>query len=639
MKKTLLLFIGILFAIINLTAQVGIGTTSPDASAILEINSTDAGLLIPKMTESQRDLISSPATGLLIFQNDNASGFYYYNGSVWTSFASDIDWTVSGNDMYSANTGNVGIGTTSPSTKLHIEGASTTTTILDDGFEDNTLPPFTTSGDRTWQTTSNAPEVNTGTYAARTRTSLADSESSTLEYSATLASNGTVSFAVTTSTESGFDELTFYINGVFQTVWSGTTPYTTVSYPLTSGTHTLTWTYEKDFSFDDGLDRVAIDDVLIESTTGGSVIRIVDGSQSSGYVLTSDANGNANWSDPSGAIDDGDWTVTGSNMVNANSGYVGVGVSTPTKPFHAEGTEEGNSIIYAENFGTTVKETYGMHGVTNSVDDIGSAGVFGESVTFGDHEIGVKGDYAFWGAALAGIGWATDEADMPTTGSGFGETNDMGVYGGVNYPTGIGVYALNQDITATGFGSYVDGNFAVVTGTKSGSVPTKYGNQLVYSMESPEIWFEDFGQATLVNGTIHIVFDELFNDAVLIDAQHPMHVFLQEQGDCNGLFFIPDADGKGFTVKEKQQGNSNITFSYRITAKRRFFQDHRFGVDPLQPFENNLASSKYVKPRTNDVNEMKALINKARQEKQTKKEISSTNLKSKSSKTKLKKKK
>ena len=635
MKKTLLLFIGILFTIINLTAQVGIGTTNPDTSAILELNSTDAGLLIPKMTEAQRDLISSPATGLLIFQTDNTSGFYYYTGSAWTSFGNDIDWTVTGNDMYSANTGNVGIGTTVPSTKLHLEGASSSSTILDDGFEDNTLPPFTTSGSQTWQTTNNAPEVNTGTYAARTRASLLDSQSSTLQYAATLTSNGTLSFAVTTSTELSWDELTFYIDGVSQTVWSGTTPYTTVSYPLTAGAHTLTWTYQKDSSLDGGLDRVAIDDVLIVSSTGSSVLRIVDGTQASGYVLASDANGNASWADPSGTITDGDWTVTGANMVNANSGNVGVGVVTPTSKFHAEGTEAGNSIIYAENFGTTTKDTYGVHGVTNSVNDIGSSGVFGESVTFGDHEIGVKGDYAFWGAAMAGIAWATDEGDMPTTGSAFGETNDMGVYGGVSYPTGIGVYGLNQN--GTGYAGYFDGNLTMVNGVKNASIPTTKGNQLLYSMESPEIWFEDFGQASLINGIIHINLDEMFQETVFIDNEHPMHVFLQEQGDCNGLFFIPDSDGKGFTVKEKQNGSSNITFSYRITAKRRFFQDHRFGIDPLQPFENNLAKSKYVQPRTKDINEMRSIISKARQEKNAEKGSSSINNKTNSTITKVKK--
>ena len=64
-------------------AQVGIGTTTPDASSALDITSTTKGLLIPRMTETQRDAISSPATGLMIYQTDGTVGFYYYNGSSW----------------------------------------------------------------------------------------------------------------------------------------------------------------------------------------------------------------------------------------------------------------------------------------------------------------------------------------------------------------------------------------------------------------------------------------------------------------------------------------------------------------------------------------------------------------------------
>ena len=62
-------------------AQVGIGTVNPDASAALDITSTTAGLLIPRMTENQRVGISSPARGLMVYQTDLTSGFYYYNGS------------------------------------------------------------------------------------------------------------------------------------------------------------------------------------------------------------------------------------------------------------------------------------------------------------------------------------------------------------------------------------------------------------------------------------------------------------------------------------------------------------------------------------------------------------------------------
>ena len=68
-------------------AQVGIGTTTPDASSALDITSTTKGLLIPRMTETQRDAISSPATGLMIYQTDGTVGFYYYNGSSWAEVA------------------------------------------------------------------------------------------------------------------------------------------------------------------------------------------------------------------------------------------------------------------------------------------------------------------------------------------------------------------------------------------------------------------------------------------------------------------------------------------------------------------------------------------------------------------------
>ena len=68
-------------------AQVGINTETPDASAALDITSTTGGLLVPRMTETQRDAISSPATGLMIYQTDGTVGFYYYNGSSWSEVA------------------------------------------------------------------------------------------------------------------------------------------------------------------------------------------------------------------------------------------------------------------------------------------------------------------------------------------------------------------------------------------------------------------------------------------------------------------------------------------------------------------------------------------------------------------------
>ncbi len=79
----------------NTTGKVGIGTNSPNASAILDLSSTTKGVLIPRMTAAQKAAISGPTTGLLIYQTDAPSDFYYYNGSSWISLR-EPNWTSAG---------------------------------------------------------------------------------------------------------------------------------------------------------------------------------------------------------------------------------------------------------------------------------------------------------------------------------------------------------------------------------------------------------------------------------------------------------------------------------------------------------------------------------------------------------------
>ncbi len=86
MKKATLLFLVILItASYYSLAQVSVNTdgSNPDGSAMLDIKSDTAGILIPRMTENQRNLINSPATGLMIYQTDETPGFYYFDGFTW----------------------------------------------------------------------------------------------------------------------------------------------------------------------------------------------------------------------------------------------------------------------------------------------------------------------------------------------------------------------------------------------------------------------------------------------------------------------------------------------------------------------------------------------------------------------------
>ena len=89
--------------------NVGIGTSSPDASAMLEVESTTQGFLMPRMTTAERDLIASPATGLMIY-NTTTDLFEYYNGSSWDMVLGGATqaWTLGGNSTVNAWDGTSG---------------------------------------------------------------------------------------------------------------------------------------------------------------------------------------------------------------------------------------------------------------------------------------------------------------------------------------------------------------------------------------------------------------------------------------------------------------------------------------------------------------------------------------------------
>lgn len=130
MKLKYLLYLFFVFLATQSVAQTGIGTTTPDASAKLDVSSTTKGLLAPRMTAAQKTAISLPANGLLIYQTDGVTGFYVNTGTsaspAWLRV--NTDWTKTGNDI-AFTTGNV-------STTGTLTGGNTSTSTIS-GFAAN----------------------------------------------------------------------------------------------------------------------------------------------------------------------------------------------------------------------------------------------------------------------------------------------------------------------------------------------------------------------------------------------------------------------------------------------------------------------------------------------------------------------
>lgn len=137
MKALLQIILLVLLSSSFTYGQVGFDNDSPDASAVLDLNATDKGLLIPRMTTLQREAIVAPANSLLVFDTSVNKYFYFINNE-WVPLS---QWSSSGsNEDVFLETGNVGIGTTTPDYTLDVNGSINASALLVNGT------PFSVNG-------------------------------------------------------------------------------------------------------------------------------------------------------------------------------------------------------------------------------------------------------------------------------------------------------------------------------------------------------------------------------------------------------------------------------------------------------------------------------------------------------------
>lgn len=479
-------------------AQVGIGTTTPNTDAELDITSTNRGVLLPRvlLTNTTSPLpLSTDVAGMLVYNTATAGdvtpGFYYNDGAIWIRLgagAASADWTITGNAGTTYGTNFIG---TTDATDLAISRNSTTKIRVE-----NTTTTF-------------SDEIRTRDGGTNT---------------------GDILVNIYDSNDDGVIDV--YENNAMNHRIHG------------NGTSIFN---------EQGLN---VADFRIESDTEANMLFLDSGTDQIYFRAAS----------PYGAGD----------MFTSYA---------PANGFPINGYTSGSGWgMYAENFSTT--------------QGIGAVGVSQNSAS---------------GTGIAGVANGTTTVNTPV---GFaigvvGNGAEIGVYGAASNTTNerYGGYFIGGDITDTTtpvayiagddgtdkFGGYFDGNsdnnagggggnagedYAFVgirtggttykivgTGSNSTMINHEGKKRVLFSPEAPEILFQDFGVGTLKNGSAYINIDPILANNIYIDKKHPLKVFIQLEGDCNGVY-VTEKTKKGFLVKELKGGLSTIDFSWQIVATR-----------------------------------------------------------------------
>ena len=464
MKKVLFI-VATLFIGLSMTAQVGVGTTTP--AGALDINSTTQGLIPPRVALTALN-VAAPVvnpqggglvTGTLVWNtatagvipNNVVPGMYYWDGTRWISLAGSpggLDWSLSGNTGTNPATNYVG-------------------------------------------TTDNVPLILRANSIERIRMGTAET--------------------VINEDAQNYD---FRVEG----------------------------TGEPEMFFVDA----STNHVHIRAA---SPFPTIDMFTSVGVAGDYPINGYATGQSNAGVYGRHSTLATGTNM-NTGASFDGVGNGFSTQPGWNVGV-----------VGTGLQ-----------------AGVIGTATNPSNNNDARQGGYFFTtntGGTIQSL------ASIAGIGSGSTSNRYYGGYFDGNQSSNDYAY-VGIRVNPTDYG-------ILSSGVKSTMVKDDEGkNRIMYCTEAPEVLFQDFGEGQLVNGKATIILDDILSKN--ISDQKPVKVFIQLEGDCNGVY-VTKKSNKGFTVVELNKGKSNIKFSWQIIGNRADatdengnitseFDDVRFPIGP-----------------------------------------------------------
>ncbi len=496
--------------------QVGIGTTTPKEGSVFDVDSPDKGIYIPRISLTNATslapitgiLTPTNAYGLMIYNTNPAmgAGLFVWTGTQWVSVGngSNDDWKIGGNAA----------------------------TIPGTGVGQNYLG------------TNDVKDLVLGTQATERLRVLSNGQ---------VSLNGLPLFGVDRFTVRAANN-EFAVNGY--TIGSGGAG---VYGTNTTNGGTGIWGEAQAGIGVYGANLSGVGDGVFGNSSNigvrgyGGVGAILEGGLNNGY----------------GALT---WNTT---AVGANrTGLMAIGQNL--LPFTFPGV---GAILYGNSGGAGFADSATGTGLIG----VGNGGT--TAITIGSGIAGTGSNFGVFGLAVATSGarygayFAMNKAGNPTPVAADDPIALLAGYNGTDYFGGY--FDGNQDNNPGGAGGNAGEDYAYVgirtggttykiigTGSNSTMVNDNQGNKrILFSPEAPEILFEDYGTGQLINGKVDIQLDPLLKTVIHVSNSHPLKVFIQLEGNCNGVY-VTNKSVKGFTVNELGGGSSNAPFSWHIVANR-----------------------------------------------------------------------
>jgi len=604
------------------TGNVGVGITNPTSGLHVDGTARITGALQLDNGASAGYVLTTDASGNATWQDVN------------TNVTNDDDWTVSGNDIYNSNSGNVGVGNSSPGADLDVTGSIWSSDSI---YVTGRTASIFINGETSYEPTIRFSYEDNSEFKLHINTPATNPylsvTSDLYEDMWRINQWGTVRHDYFGSATAGYILNSSAAHPAMM-IFNDNGDATSFAYGLQVSLDNTSLTTQVGIgAFVEGdasgvygqntnygsYGHVGTDSQGIYGQHGATANRGGIGSSSSGVWGEADATGHSGRLGLDGSAGS-DWGVYGDDGAATDPNFGGIG----TLNYGAYGQynsedfwgalgasncgvlgslggggqdlEDGDYAIIGEGIWEATESGGGYSGTQsiggvkgyNGVGVAYSFGVAGYTVANNNRTGGVLGYIAFdeWGALgyLANNSTSYGVYARGGTGSGNGKSSTepsvnigIGTFGdlfGAHIDGNIyGLYASGND-----YGIYAHGDVYRTGADVHLQMDNAGQNNVMYTLVSTEMTVQTYGVGQLINGKSNVNFDNAF--AGVVSSGEPIVVTITPIGKSEGVY-LEQVDGNGFSVAENNDGKSNVQFSWIAIGKRAGFENMSLPQDVI----------------------------------------------------------